>query len=285
MLPSWSGRAKKALALFFRQWNDIDVYVEDRSPSTVKVYHELFFRLTSPDFRISRVIPVGSKEEVLDACRNHTSARPSVYVVDGDLDLLLGSVPPSINRLYVHDRYCIENFLLDETTAVEIAYEDDPSMTREEIRNSKHLDDYRKEAELLGELFIMFALLKKYLPSVKTVSNSLTSFLDGKSVPRVDESKISAFVGPFHTQLCAIYGHDRIISDELILLERASCNNAALIFVSGKDFLLPLLVLKLRRISKTKVTHNTMRVRLAKYCNTDCLAPLRAKLVESSLLS
>ena len=41
MLPTWSDRAKKAVSLFFRKWNDIDIYVEDRSFCTLKIYNEI----------------------------------------------------------------------------------------------------------------------------------------------------------------------------------------------------------------------------------------------------
>lgn len=287
MLPEWSTKAKRAVAFFFRSWNDIDVYVEDTSLSTIQIYNEILVRLSNDKFRVERVFPLGGKRNVIESCENHDSStgRPSLYVIDGDLNLLCeDSNPTGLKRLYIHERYCIENFLIDENSSIETLYEENGTLSRDDIKNLIKFDNYRDDIECFLELFIIFGAMRKFFPGIKNVSLGLKSFITGGKTPVIDTNEINNYIGKMHNDMCKAYGNDIVLSEELKLHQKALSNNAVLTFVSGKDFLLPALLHRLRLSTKVQSTNNSLKIRIAKSCNIEPLNNFKTALHECSQL-
>lgn len=284
MVPSWSNRAKKAVSVFFRQWNDIDVYIEDTSSVTIKVYVEILNRLVGDKFRVTRVFPLGNIEKVIEACQKDKSGRPSLYIIDGDLALLLGIKPHDLKKLYCHDRYCIENFLVDEQGAIEILYEEDAEKSKEDIRIALNFyGSFQAEADLFIELFVIYAVMRKFLPALKSVNKPISDFTSGGIHPYTDEKKISDYVGQMHKWQCDIYGRERIVKEEIEIYERTLVENSAQVFVSGKDYLFPLLNRMMRRTVKFSATKSALQIRLARHSDISKLEGLRQRLYDASL--
>src|SRR5208283_2113686 len=126
MIPLWSSKAKKAKAVFFRQWNDIDIFIEDTEKSSKKIFRQILSRCFVDKYRVAEIFPLGGREAVITACQGDQidGGNPRIYLIDGDLSLILGIRVPSLKRLFVLPIYCIENLLIDETAVVEVLFEE-----------------------------------------------------------------------------------------------------------------------------------------------------------------
>ena len=277
MLPTWSDRAKKAVSLFFRKWNDIDIYVEDRSFCTLKIYNEILNRISGGKYRVERVFPLGPKHNVIEACKNHDQAcgREALYIVDGDLDLLISNGPIENERLYIQGRYCLENFLVDDGAMAEILYEEDSGVSRDDALARVEYEKYLIDMESLLELFVIFAVMRKFLPGVQSVGMGLSKFITGGKVPVLDKQKISKYIGDMHSVLCEIYGANVILEEELTIIDKTLGENSALVFVSGKDYLFPAFLFHIRKRQKIHSTNDSIKVRLARHCDLRPLENLR----------
>ena len=277
---NYSAKAKKAASVFFKKWNDLDIYIEDCELSTQKIYIELINRITDGNLRISRLLPLGGKKHVIDACHQYTmdnNTRKSIFIIDGDLGLILKEDLSDYDNLFVHDCYCVENYIVDKTAAVEIMYEEDATKTREEIESFLDFDgSFQKEANILLELFIVFALMHKYQPDKKTVSLGLTNFTTGGKNPSLDISAINKFITETHQALYDLIGQENIIKEKICLYESVGESTSACFkYVSGKDFLFPLLTRRMREIVSIKASRHSFKIRMAKLCNIDRLIPFR----------
>lgn len=115
--------------LLYRQFNDIDVYVEDTGKE--RLYYQLF-KLLLPGIKLAKIFPLNGKENVAaDAQANNTNKR-KVYLVDLDFDEILGRKQTIRNLIYLH-RYSIENYFVDEEAIKEQIREKKPSIRDAEI--------------------------------------------------------------------------------------------------------------------------------------------------------
>ena len=276
MAPAWSSKAKRAVSVFFRQWNDIDVFVEDLSSVTLNIYSELLNRLSNGKFKIEKVFPLGSRINVIEQCVNYKKdGRPKIFIIDGDLELMVGESLPNCPELYKHDRYCVENYLLDEEAIVEILYEEDPSKTRVQIRDELAFKEWlENNSTILSELFIIYAVMRKFLPGVKTVNNGIGSFLSNDGKPKLDQNKISEYIGQMHSDLCEIYSSDVILKNELIFHQKILDGDMPS-FISGKDYWFPLINIHIRCCAKIKATKDSFKMRLAKICDLKAMEGLK----------
>lgn len=285
MTISWSDKAKKTIPLFFKKWNDIDIYIEDKESSTQKVYVQIIQRLTDGNYKVARIFPLGNRQKVLEAsakAARHKSKRPELYIIDGDLDLILGETPAKIKNLYVHNCYCIENVLFDEGAAIEIMYEEDATKSKEDL--AKHLefnDKLRIEVEYLIELFVVFGLMRKYFPERKSVSLGLSEFTSGGKNPYLDNKLINNYIASIQIDLCENFGSKAIIEDKIKMYEHIGDDDSATCCVSGKDFLFPLLARHMRNIVSIKATRESLKIRMAKCCKLYWLTPLKESIYQA----
>jgi len=140
-------------------------------------------------------------------------------------------------------------------------YEEDAEKSKEDIKLVLNFSGpFQAEAELFLELFIVYAVMRKFLPALKSVNNPIT-----------------------HNWLCDIYGRERIVKETLEIYERTRIENSAQVFVSGKDYLFPLLNRIMRRTVKLSTTKSALQIRLARHCDISKLEDLRQRLYDASL--
>lgn len=60
MIPARSTKAKKAKSVFFRKYNDIDIYIEDTEKGATKLYTILFQRAFKNKYDVNRIYPLGA---------------------------------------------------------------------------------------------------------------------------------------------------------------------------------------------------------------------------------
>lgn len=286
MGPKWPFRARKARAHFLKKWNDIDIFIEDGSAYSQKIYKELINRIGHGCFQVHQVFPLGNKTEVIRACsKDQTNERPRLYVIDGDLDLLQGSSSPDLRHLFRHPVYCLENYLFDEQAVMEILYEEIPEADWPEISHKLDFENFENELEFLIYLFAMFALMGFYAPSSKTVSLGITAFVSEVDArQKLNHDKINTFIQNEYLKICEAHGESNIWGDLLAIMDRLLQVPRPLDLVSGKDFLMPALRWRFNQLCKLKASSHSLYIRLARHSSPDRYAGF-AQAVKSAALA
>ncbi|MFZ3173810.1 MAG: DUF4435 domain-containing protein [Thiobacillus sp.] len=159
-VPMWSTEALAARDVFFDEYNDVNFYVEDEEQENL--YHLVLGRLF-PAIRITQIFPLNGKSNVLAHAKdlsNLSRASRSVYILDKDFDDLLG-IKADQNNIFYLQKYCIENFLLDENAFIELAVEAQPRKKREAIRSTIKFPDFLQETvQSLNLLFRLFFVVQ-----------------------------------------------------------------------------------------------------------------------------
>ncbi|WP_239057208.1 DUF4435 domain-containing protein [Desulfovibrio sp. JC010] len=268
--------AKATKSIFFENDNEIDIFVEDTAVGFKKLYLTLFKRVFDGVYKVENVYPLGQRSAVLNRCQSdqkRIKPRPRLYVVDGDLNLLHGNWDVPWEGLYQLPRYCIENFLLDEQAILEILDEEDPEQTLEDLRNQFDFGNWiSANKELMVDLFVEYAVSIVLTPEEKTISLGVNE-LKSDSSGIVDQFKTTERIDFIKQRTINKAGEDSysIVKEEISSI--VSDENVMLIkYASAKDYLFPLLKIYLRN-KKCDIKHTqcSLRLRIAKKCNLDCL--------------
>lgn len=262
--------AKVTRAVFFRNFNDVDVFIEDASKETRKLIATLLTRASGMRTSIESVFPLGSKCNVVQACfqDQDRGGRPRVYVVDGDLDRSSASLL-KVKRLFVLSKYCIENYLFDELAIGHVIAEH--SAVMDEVQAIAAFDFQgwlARNADILHELYLIYATSRIIAPHLKNSSFPLSRMLSDASGD-VDADKVTARIGEVRAQLMNACGSDELLRWEAFVRERlkGSSLESKLSQVSGKDVLVPLARLRMHSIEKIGVPEGVLKIRLASHSN------------------
>ncbi|HET6453546.1 MAG TPA: DUF4435 domain-containing protein [Armatimonadota bacterium] len=269
-------KAKIAKAIFFQQWNDIDIYIEDTAPETGKVFRRLMERCFSGRYRVYKVFPVGNKAQVVEQCSRDTAenGRPRLYIVDGDLDLLLGTNPKGISRLFVLPVYCIENVLVDKDAAVRILFEEDRHRHEEELEQAFDFPSWVAANDSdLSDLFVEYALMRLFLPCEISVGFKITHLVSSDD-GLIDAAKVASRIAEVRREMVDAVGIEKYELSRAKVTKRMAAFRPTVFLVvcSGKDHLLPLLNLRMRSVAKIKCTTESLKIRLAAHCDVSALA-------------
>lgn len=277
-----SDSAKIGLSAFFYNYNDIDIFIEDTAFGYSKIFANLVSRAISQNISIDRIFPLGGRDNVLSHARRvieEKSERPALFVVDGDLYLLCGEYEELPENTLVLPRYCIENFLIDENAIIELADEESPSLDIEQIMQQMEISNWIESTrENLQYMFILFAAAHKLKLGVKTVARGYKSICQDEH-GSIDATKITNIIKEIEGNL--YNAHPQHVVDEIIENIRSSISAESCFlkkYVSAKDFTLPLVLLKLRHITKTKSTTINLKLRLAKKANVNELTTIAEKI-------
>ncbi|MCF7859865.1 MAG: DUF4435 domain-containing protein [Candidatus Cloacimonetes bacterium] len=268
---------KPIISLFYRYKNDIDIFVEDRDD--YEFYITLLNRLIDPKkTKISKLISLGCKQEVINVCirDQKDKIRKRLYIIDGDLDLINGSIPENIKYLHVHNKYCVENYLFDELSIIEILH-NLYVLSKDTIRDRLDYSNWLKSLEKpLIELFIHFAIateikLPKHIHKKNVAAGVGNLCIQKNKITELSDDKVYIKINEIKNDILTIISEDEYL---VKLMERSKnwpINSSTLItIVSGKDFLIPLLFFKINSIYKgQKFNRNSLRLQLSKLCPLD----------------
>lgn len=285
----YSPKARGSVDLFFKFRNDIDIYTEDKVADK-EFYKILFSRINEGSLRINDVTPLGSKSVVLskyNEYRNRPSGRKKIFIVDGDLDLITGSNPPSDDYLYIHKAYCVENYLIDENAIVELAYYNDGEKSRDEIRTLLGFDQWLSGLNSLCNLFIYYAILKVFEggPEIKHVNAFL---MQNAGEVEYDLNKSNTYCEEIKKgcvlKISESYENpdDKLVEIFNSIISKWPNNNDTLLkIVSGKDYLLPLLQFKINGLvgKNSCIPTSKFKLFLVNNCNLNALDDLKSFLV------
>lgn len=269
-----STKGKHAKGVFFRNVNDIDIFIEDTSIESEKVCTILFSKIFEGKYQIGKVFSLGGKTKVMEECekRQTREDRIRLYVVDGDLDLLTGAIVPDYKGLLSLARYCVENFLIQENAIAEILDDEELKKSKEQILEEFGFDDWiTTNEEILFNLFVEYALVKKHCSNEPTVSYSVHKLAIPKEWGVVDIEKTNLRIETMSTSVINEIGQERYDLEKREIIERAKpfWSSKLIKYVSGKDYILPLAIMRMKKITKFDVNSKVLKVRLAKKADVE----------------
>ncbi|MGV1135142.1 DUF4435 domain-containing protein [Klebsiella pneumoniae] len=267
--------AKKAKSVFFEERNTIDIYIEDTAVGYKKIYKCILNRLLGERFLINDVFPLGGKTAVLQSWENDRNKRnrPQLHIVDGDIELL-GGERRCDSGLYTLPYYCIENIFLCEQALLDILVEEDPEKERDELSQAFNFTEWnRLNIEPLIKLFITYYLVKKYVPQTQNVHYQVSRLAaDNSGV--VDIGKVNIRITELETEIIKIISEDELNHEKERILKKIDGNYDIKKYISGKDYLLPLIVTRMKSIVNTRVSNITLKHRISQRCSLEDLSDI-----------
>lgn len=285
-------KSKSAVSVLNEDFNDIDIYVEDTAIEAKKIYTEIISRILNNRFKIDNVIPLGGCSHVIKEWKNNKDVndnRPKIYLIDGDYHFLNNSLNKFLSEtelvnhkgLFVLPRYCIENYLIDFNSFIEIIYEEVITDDRDLILKKIKFENWINEnSEILTDLFIYNSICIFYNIETKTSKYKHTNLLGATPgiccstlvSNRIDEIKNLITAKNSSIDIEAEYNNRKAIVE----------HNDFLIICTGKDYLYPMLK-KYISNSYNKITHlndSSLKIRLAKICDISELKEIENNIIQ-----
>lgn len=273
-----SSESQRLKSTFLTYRNTVDIFTEDNEKDK-EFYRVLFSRLLRNDIIINDVTPLGCKDEVILRCKDEPdNGRKKLFIVDGDVLIIHGEKIPKMDNLFVLDAYCIENFLFDKESIIHFIYLNCATKPKETIEAELGFEEWLATySEKFIELFIHFALTD-YFGGYFTLYNAnkyhvhtKDSFVFSKETVTVDiqhlkdeilKTKSEAEYNAKHTELQTKW---------------ANSIESLLTIVSGKDYLIPILLMKTNcfKRSKSCSTLEETKFSLAQYSSLERLSSLK----------
>ena len=267
-------------SVFYEYRNSINIYTEDCDKDK-KFYVTLLRRLLSDtNIVINDIHPLGSCNEVVEACKIDKSSNPKLYIIDGDI-FNMTSPRAAINHLFVLDSYCIENYVIDSDAYYKTYDELDYIHSKDEIRKLVDYNQMMSEAIApFMDLFRHFSLSKEFLNCYRV--KTAACILNQEGIIDVDKVEIEKKVvqrdiiqGGIdkNTFLSKLEEKKKMFPDNYTNLMK---------YVSGKNYLIPYV---------REYTNKKLSLRLglpkegwkylyAKNCQLDRLSPLKLAITQ-----
>lgn len=271
-------KALEAIPYFYEKYNDIDIYIEDGCFSTKELYKELFKRLIENKIKITKIFSLGTKRNVISNCINsRNKKRKSLYIIDGDINLILKENKINIDNLYILDAYCIENYLIEEIGLIEFLHNNSGRKSREELKRIFKLNNIFKNIfKELMNLYFLFAISSKHMAGLSFIKlNTIRS----NNSNDVDLVKLSGAVKFFRTELEGKINKKTIKSDlKKIRIDWLYNQENFFKIVSGKDFLLPITIWKMKEIINRNCAEEIIKIQLIKIIDINRFENLKLKI-------
>ena len=266
-------------SVFYEYRNSINIYTEDCDKDK-KFYVTLFKRLLSDtDIVINDIHPLGSCNEVVEACQNDKSSNPKLYIIDGDI-FSMTSPRVAINHLFVLDSYCIENYVIDSDAYYKTYDELDYIHSKDEIRELVDYNQMMSEAIVpFMDLFRHFSLSKEFLDCFK---HKTATCIMNKGV--IDINKVQTEKNVVQNDIIQGGIDKNTFLSKLEEKEKMYPDNYTNLmkYVSGKSYLLPYI----REYTTEKISLNVglqkegWKYLYAKNCQLDRLYPLKLAIIQ-----
>lgn len=271
----YSSEAKRLVATLKQYRNDIDIFTEDEIKDR-EFYKILFQRLLGDtQIEINDITPLGCRKDVINRCESEPdNGRKKIFIIDGDIYIIYKSHTQHLKNLFVLDSYCIENYIIDNESCCRFAYNLLGTEPIEEIERKLQFEDWIENlAEPIIDLFLHFSILHE-LSGKFTLYNANKFIVKGK----IDFSLVEKEINLVKSEI--LEKTDEETYNELIKKREERWPKTPENFmkiVSGKDYILPLVQIKIQEIRKLKglFTNEAFKAFLAQFCKLDRLEPLK----------
>lgn len=258
----YKDEAKRLVSTFLTYRNDVDIYTEDDEKDK-EFYRILFSRLIKPEIKINDVTPLGSKNQVIERCKNEPkNNRKKVFIIDGDIAIVNGTTV-SLENLFVLEKYCIENFLIDRLSTCNFVYLNCGTKSKEQIENDIEFDNWLNSySEHLVNLFIHFAIINFYGGKF-TLFNVNKYHIKDKGMYSFNSTLVLQDIETLKNEAIRNYGEDKYYSKYGELKHRWAISiDNLLTIVSGKDYLIPILLIKTSQFKTSKAIPSLEEVKI-----------------------
>lgn len=192
-IPSRSPAALGALDVFYSKLNDVNFYVEDSEQENL--YYAIL-KKHFPTLNFSKIFPLGGKSNVLAHAKdpiNKITRPKKVYIVDQDFDHLSGAIE-SIKNVFYLDRYCIENYLIEEDAIIEVVIENNPRLKSADVVLNLGLVEFLRRTESdLKELFILFYSVQLFQLGIKNCASKPEEFCEAKKLWEIAQARVEDY--------------------------------------------------------------------------------------------
>lgn len=269
-----SDEPKRLVSTFLAYRNDIDIYTEDELKDK-EFYKVLFNRLLENKIRINDITPLGGRKNVIKQCEAEPdNGRKKIFIIDGDVTIIHGKNIPKIKNLFVLDAYCMENFVIDKQSVLNFIYLNCASKPKEEIENELQFENWLSGySSKLVDLFVHFGIIDFY-------GGKFTLFNAYKFHPKetYSEGIVEQEIEKLKAEILLLTSQENYENkyEELKSLW-TNCVSSLMTIVSGKDYLIPILLFKTQFYKKSKAmpTVEEAKFMLVQNCNLDRLSKLK----------
>jgi len=267
----------------------IIIYTEDTNTEHefyIKFYNRL---LDGTGITIDKVIHLGNCDRVQQACQDDNDISfPKLYVIDGDIYLQY-CPKQSQGRLCVLDRYCIENYLLDEETVCAVIQRFNPIDINEIKRKLNYSTILQEFSKNFIPIYYYYSLLSEENTKIRSdktacFTHKKYTFFYRTSDNVYIKANIENFVSEARKELLLFPHIDNLYIDRKIQekeIDFPCCIETLVKIVSAKDDILPFLIAIIAKnfhISKQSLT--IWKFNSADFYNTMPLNFLKNKIID-----
>ena len=194
---------------FYSNKHSVKIYFEDNGKEYF--YEELINRLFG-EKNIFEVYGLNGKTTLISKYKIEKENK-SIFVADGDFDLLIEKEMINDKKFIYLKKYNIESYLIDEDSIINMIWVKN-KMSKTKIKNLLSFKNwYKTMLHELGEVFLLFATKKKYYEYSKVLCNNM-----------IDESKgkiKEGFIESYREEAMALIEN----YDEKVIVMRERANN------------------------------------------------------------
>ncbi len=163
--------------LFYSELNDVNIIVEDEYKEYI--YENIFERMFGDRLKISKIFPMKGKkgvEKAFEQYGNQYDNKATIYLVDGDFDLIMGKVMiDSPNYIYL-DKYNIESYFIDKKSVLKFMA-GKMKQTQKIVAEQLEYETWENMAlNSMTRLFINYMVTQTVFPEEKNVGLSPHNF-------------------------------------------------------------------------------------------------------------
>ncbi|MBP3944462.1 DUF4435 domain-containing protein [Sphingobacteriaceae bacterium WQ 2009] len=248
----FSNESRKISSSFKAYRNDVSIFTEDEEKDK-EFYTLLLKRVLGDSVKINDITPLGCKQNVLKYCFESSVSKKEVYIIDGDIQTIKGDHSVSHPKLFILDRYCIENYLMDENSVIKYIYNHTGTYSEEKIKEDLNFEEWLLQfSEPFTKLFIHFAISDHFHIGY-TLFNARKYFNVKKDSISFDSALVDQDIEIIKNIIIENHGIDAYTDIVDFFENKWQPNIETLLkIVSGKNYLIPLLQIKANEFKKNK---------------------------------
>jgi hypothetical protein len=238
-------KSSSNLPFFFTIRNDVNIYTED-CVETKQVYKQILTKVFAKSkIKVNDIYPSGSKSELIKKCLadNKIGGKStySFYIVDGDLDIVVGSAKSVPNLIYLNS-YCVENILVQENAIVDYLYTLIATKDRSDIKNDLNFSCWiTPYVNVLYDFFVHLSIARIHgIPIKKGNIQSFTQKELNNHAPHIDEIEKRIYQIKVDLQKkISDNDYEKLLNE----INKKWGNNihTKMSIICGKDYLLPMI--------------------------------------------